>query len=66
MARRDNPAYAHFFAGFRPDYEMDAEGYNARYVTEDAIEAGRRRRRIEDLAEGLRLDRDIFREVWEE
>jgi hypothetical protein len=65
MSKRDNPAYAQFYANLDRE-PCDAEAYNARYVSEKAVVDGAIRRRIEDIQEGLRLEREAFDEVWHE
>jgi hypothetical protein len=42
--------------------ERDTQAY--RY-SEDQLEQGRRRRRIEDILEASRLEREALSEVWE-
>jgi hypothetical protein len=64
VSRREDPAYANWYYVIKE--ETDPERYNARNVTESHAELLRRRRRIEDVEEGLRLEREIFREVWDE
>jgi hypothetical protein len=50
---------------FRHAYVPESSPEDYKQVSDADKHAGRVRRRTEDLSEGLRLDRDVLREVWD-
>ena len=62
MAKRGRPRKGE---AFRKDYVDERSLDDYAQVSETSKQAGAIRRRIEDIAEGLRIDREVLGEVWE-
>jgi len=60
MANRFDPRYRHCYVNFRGETEVTED----RMPPESARKACERRRRIEDIREAARLEREVIEEVW--
>jgi hypothetical protein len=62
--RQRNATVANVAAGWIGEYKGEVDVSSREALTEQQIQAGKRRRRIEDIREAARLERG-WQEVWE-
>jgi hypothetical protein len=64
--RQRTPSEAALAAGWIAQYMGETDPDSRKAPKEDELEAGRRRRRIEDILEASRLEREALHEVWDQ
>ena len=64
-----DPIKTYYPQGYGRDYEITVErkkgGFTPESVSDEAKASGEIRRRIEDVRQGLDLENEAMREVWE-